>query len=107
MGWRDDADRDAGVESDEPKSPGDWQVRVGLGPTRDVVVIEGTTQTLDAHDVPSDMGDAFAAATGFDPRTLTTRYLYFRIHPRRMQAWREADGLEGRELMGYGRWLEA
>ena len=49
------------------------KVRVGLGPTRDV--IEGTTQTLDAHDVPPDMGDAFAAATGFDPRTLTTRYL--------------------------------
>src|SRR5438105_685108 len=43
------------------------KVRVGLGPTRDVVVIEGATQTLDAHDVPSDMGDAFAAATGFDP----------------------------------------
>jgi hypothetical protein len=83
------------------------KVRVGLGPTRDVVVIEGTTQTLDAHDVPSDMGDAFAAATGFDPRTLTTRYLYFRIHPWRMQAWREADELEGRELMRYGRWLEA
>jgi transposase len=30
-----------------------------------------------------------------------------RIHPRRMQAWREADELEGRELMRYGRWLEA
>ena len=83
------------------------KVRAGLGPTRDVVVIEGTTQTLDAHDVPSDMGEAFAAATGFDPRTLTTRYLYFRIHPRRMQAWREADEPEGRELMRYGRCLEA
>jgi hypothetical protein len=42
-----------------------------------------------------------------DPRTLTTRYLYFRIHPRRMQACREADELEGRELMRYDRWLEA
>jgi len=40
-------------------------------------------------------------------RTLTTRYLYFRIHRRRMQAWREADELDGRELMRYGRWLEA
>jgi hypothetical protein len=36
-----------------------------------------------------------------------TRYLYFRIHPRRMQAWREADELEGPELMRYGRWLQA
>lgn len=31
------------------------KVRVGIGPTRDVVVIEGTTQTRDAHDIPSDM----------------------------------------------------
>jgi hypothetical protein len=53
------------------------------------------------------MGDAFAAAAGFDPRTVTTRYLYFRIHPRRMQAWREAGELEGRELMRNGCWLEA
>jgi hypothetical protein len=51
--------------------------------------------------------DAFAAATSFDPRTLTTRKMYFRIHPRRMQAWSEDDELEGRELMRYGRWLEA
>jgi hypothetical protein len=68
------------------------------------VVIEGTTQTLDAHDGPSDMGDALPPRRASTPRTLTTRYLYFRIHPRRMQAWREADG---RELMRYGRWLEA
>src|SRR5713226_352015 len=67
--WRDGADRDAGVESDEPKISRRL-AKSGLGPTRDVVVIEGTTQTLDAHDVSSDMGDAFAAATGFDPRTL-------------------------------------
>jgi len=48
-----------------------------------------------------------AGVSVFDPRTLTTRYLYFRIHPRRMLAWREADELEGREPMRYGRWLEA
>jgi len=71
------------------------------------VVIEGTTQTLDAHDIPSDMGDAFAAATDFDSLTLTTRYLYFGMHPRRMQAWREADELEGRELTRCDRSFEA
>jgi hypothetical protein len=59
------------------------------------------------HDDPSGTGDAFAAATASTPRTLTTRYLYFRIHPRRMQAWCEADELEGPELMRYGRWLQA
>ncbi|HEV2029908.1 MAG TPA: hypothetical protein VGS16_15470 [Candidatus Dormibacteraeota bacterium] len=41
------------------------------------------------------------------PVTLTTRYLYFRMHPRRMQAWREADELEGRELTRCDRSFEA
>jgi hypothetical protein len=45
--------------------------------------------------------------TDFDPLTLTTRYLYFRMHPRRMQAWREADELEARELTRCDRSVEA
>jgi hypothetical protein len=35
-----------------------------------------------------------------------TRYLYLRIHPRRMLVWREVDELDSRELMRYDRWLE-
>ncbi len=81
------------------------QVRIGLGPTRDVVLIVGTAQPLDAADIPAELGDAFAAQTGFDPRELTTPYRYFRITPVRIQAWREADELEGRELMQGGEWL--
>ena len=41
----------------------------------------------------------------FDPRRLSGPYTYFRIHPRRLQAWREADELEDRELMRDGHWL--
>jgi hypothetical protein len=81
------------------------QVRLGLGPTRDVVLIEGTVETLAPEALPDGVGDAFAAKTGFDPRQLTTAYLYFHIHPRRIQAWREANELAGRELMRDGQWL--
>ena len=81
------------------------QMRLGIGPTRDVVLIEGTVETLTPEALPAGVGDAFAAKTGFDPRQLTSRYLYFRIHPQRIQAWREANELEGRELMRYGQWL--
>ncbi|MFJ9905568.1 hypothetical protein ACIRVK_22200 [Streptomyces sp. NPDC101152] len=52
-------------------------------------------------------GDLFAARTGFDPRELSTPYLYFRITPSRVQAWREADELKGRVLMRDGKWLVA
>ena len=77
------------------------RVRVGVGPTRDLVLIEGT---VPAGDLADPVGDAFAAKAGFDPRQLTG-YLYFRIVPRRLQAWREADELDGRDLMRDGRWL--
>src|SRR5215218_5725184 len=36
------------------------QVRVGLGPTRDVVLIEGTVQVLAPSTLPEEVGDAFA-----------------------------------------------
>jgi Pyridoxamine 5'-phosphate oxidase len=81
------------------------RARVGVGPTRDVVLIEGTAQALAADDLPGDVGDAFAAKTGFDPRELATPYTYFRIRPRRLQAWREANELQGRELLRDGRWV--
>jgi Pyridoxamine 5'-phosphate oxidase len=81
------------------------KVRLGIGTTRDVVLIEGTVQALAAAELPDEVGDAFAAKTGFDPRRLSNSYLFFRIHPLRIQAWREANELEGRDLMRNGEWL--
>ncbi|WP_315986921.1 hypothetical protein [Streptomyces sp. ME109] len=80
-------------------------VRLEFGPTRDVMMVEGTVETLDSAALPAGVGDALAARTGFDPRALTTVYLYFRVTPRRAQAWREADELVGRDLMRDGEWL--
>ena len=80
-------------------------VRLGLGPTRDVVMIDGSVAALELDALPSDRGDAFAARTGFDPRGLTARYQWFRVTPHRIQAWREADEIAGRDLMRHGRWL--
>ncbi|MGW1215166.1 pyridoxamine 5'-phosphate oxidase family protein [Streptomyces sp. NPDC002499] len=81
--------------------------RLGIGPTRDVVMIEGTVETVTPADLSEQEGDLFAAKTGFDPRRLATSYLYFRVFPQRVQAWREADELDGRELMRDGKWLVA
>lgn len=53
----------------------------------------------------TDVGDAFAARTGFEPRRLATPCHYFRIRPQRIQAWREANELGGRDLMRDGRWV--
>ncbi|MEV6354609.1 pyridoxamine 5'-phosphate oxidase family protein [Streptomyces hydrogenans] len=83
----------------------DGRVRLALGPTRDVVMIDGTAEPVDLDDLPAGTGDAFAGKTGFDPRELTRPYQYFRITPRRVHAWREADELDGRTLMRDGAWL--
>jgi hypothetical protein len=80
------------------------KVRLGIGPPRDLILIEGTVQTLAASEVSAELGDAFAVKTGFDPRELENPYLYFRIQPQRLQAWREANELEERELMRGGVW---
>jgi Pyridoxamine 5'-phosphate oxidase len=80
-------------------------VRLGLGLTRDVTLIEGDVEVLEIDALTQERGDRFAARTGFDPRELTTAYRWFRLTPRRIQAWREVDELSGRDLMRDGRWL--
>ena len=80
-------------------------VRLGLGPTRDVVLVEGNVEVLELDALPREEGDRFAARAGFDPRALSTPYRWFRDTPRRVQAWREENELAGRELMRDGRWL--
>ena len=80
-------------------------VRLGLGETRDVTLIDGEVEVLPMDALPPERGDQFAARTGFDPRTLTGPYRWFRVSPRQIQAWREVDELPGRDLMRDGRWL--
>ena len=81
------------------------RVRLGIGPTRDLVLIEGTVEAeTAAAELSAETGDAFAAKTGFDPRELTG-YAYFRIRPQRLQAWREVNELAGRDLLRGGDWV--
>ena len=80
-------------------------VRVGLGGTRDVSMIEGEVEVLDIGALSKGRGDRFVAHAGFDPRALTAPYSWFRITARRIQAWREVNELPDRELMRDGHWL--
>jgi nitroimidazol reductase NimA-like FMN-containing flavoprotein (pyridoxamine 5'-phosphate oxidase superfamily) len=79
-------------------------VRLTIGPTRDVVLIEGTAEAFSSEKVPAELADAFADKL-WDPRLDSVRYSYFRITPRLIQAWREVNELSGRTLMRDGRWL--
>ncbi|MFC0623043.1 pyridoxamine 5'-phosphate oxidase family protein [Kribbella deserti] len=83
------------------------KVRLAIGQTRDVVLVHGSTEAIPAAELDAATGDAFAARTGFDPRTLSTPYFYFRVRPDRILAWREENELAGRVVFRDGAWLAA
>jgi Pyridoxamine 5'-phosphate oxidase len=80
------------------------KARVALGSTRDVVLVDGSVEVLTLGTDP-ELEEAHAQASGFDPRTLEDEYVYLRIAPRGIQAWREVNELEGRWVMRKGEWL--
>src|SRR5258708_2024491 len=56
-------------------------------------------------DIEAKLAEVTAADRGCARRALATPYRWFRISPRRIQAWREVNELPDRELMRDGRWL--
>ncbi|HWU07727.1 MAG TPA: pyridoxamine 5'-phosphate oxidase family protein [Streptomyces sp.] len=80
------------------------QVGITLGHTRDVVLIEGTAEIVEGADLPAGSGDAFATKLAWDPRGRSA-WVYLRVTPYTVKAWREVNELAGRELMLDGAWL--
>ena len=79
--------------------------RLAIGPTRDVVMIEGTVEILEPAELPTATLEAFAEHCGFDPSKLKGAWRYYRVRPTLIQAWREANEIPGRDLMVDGAWL--
>ena len=78
--------------------------RIAVGTTRDVVMVDGTVEVVEMGANP-DLEEAHALGADFDPRGLTPEYVYLRVTPTRIQAWREANEIPGRDLMRDGEWL--
>ncbi|MFH8565582.1 pyridoxamine 5'-phosphate oxidase family protein [Streptomyces sp. NPDC017988] len=82
------------------------RVRLALPDTFDVVLLQGEAECYPARDVPQAAADAFAGKFGWDPRTTeATPYLYLRVTPRTVRAWRGEAELRGRVIMREGVWL--
>jgi hypothetical protein len=79
------------------------RARLSLPSTDDVILLEGPIEILplDADDA---LADAHAAAAGFDPRQEPNPYIYIRVTPTFIQAWRNVAELRGRTIMRDGRW---
>lgn len=78
--------------------------RMALGPTRDVVIIEGTLEFIPVG-ADDELAAAHTKAAGFDARRSGQENVYIRLTPRKIQAWREENELAGRDVMVDGRWL--
>jgi hypothetical protein len=81
------------------------QARLAVGTTRDVVVLETAAEVLAASAAPPEVRTGFVDHCGWDPEWNDGEWVYLRLRPQRVQAWREADEMDGRTLMRDGRWL--
>jgi hypothetical protein len=78
--------------------------RVGIGPTRDVVMIDGEVDIIGV-DEDGDVAEFHTERAGFDARTGSELFVYLVVTPVRIQAWRTPAELAQRLLMNNGRWL--
>ncbi|MGW7466735.1 pyridoxamine 5'-phosphate oxidase family protein [Streptomyces xantholiticus] len=81
------------------------EVVVTLGHTRDVVHVEGPAEVIEGSALATESADAFAAKLDWDPRDRPS-WVYLRITPRVVRAWREENELKDRLIMADGRWLD-
>jgi hypothetical protein len=80
--------------------------RLGLGPTRDVVMIDAELeQVYRLDEVPAGLAQRYVAQADWDPRKAGDGMRFLVLRPQRIQAWREVDELPGRTLMRGGAWL--
>jgi hypothetical protein len=79
-------------------------VRLAVGPTRDLVMIDAVVDRR--VDVAADptLGERYVGQADWDPRG-EAGYEFLVLRPVRVQAWREANEIPGRTLMADGRWL--
>ncbi|KOG15746.1 MULTISPECIES: pyridoxamine 5'-phosphate oxidase family protein [Streptomyces] len=82
------------------------RVRLALPDTFDVVLLQGEANCYPAPEVPPDAADAFAGKFGWDPREEEAPFVYLRVVPRTVRAWRGTPELRGRVVMREGEWLE-
>jgi general stress protein 26 len=79
------------------------RARMALGPTRDVVILEGPVTEMALDDDPQLTEEH--AARSFDARDEPEEYVFIRLKPEMIQAYRSSPELANRIVMRNGDWL--
>ncbi|MEE1760900.1 pyridoxamine 5'-phosphate oxidase family protein [Streptomyces sp. SP18BB07] len=82
------------------------RVRLSLPDTFDVVLLQGEAVCFPDQEVPRDAAEAFTGKFGWDPRVEDGSFVYVRVVPTTVRAWRGEPELRGRIVMRDGAWLE-
>lgn len=81
-------------------------VRLALGTTRDVVLIDAVGEVFPLSDAPDGALDTFVQRADWDPRQMTTsEWAVLVLRPQRILVWRNVAETEGRTVMRAGTWL--
>jgi hypothetical protein len=81
------------------------RVRLALGETRDVVIVEAAlVEATPKADASTELAEGYAAQAGWDPQTDSNDYVYLVLEPDLIQVWQEGEDLTGRTVMRDGTW---
>lgn len=81
------------------------RARLALGGSRDVVRVDAVLERVIPVGEASEVGEAYARQSDWDPREAGPPYAFVLLRPERIEAWREENELKGRLLMRDGVWL--
>lgn len=82
------------------------RARLALGTPDDVVMLDATSEaSVAVAEASAELRAGFSAAVGWDPLEEPGEWRFFRLVPRRIQAYRGYSEQEGREVMRDSAWL--
>jgi pyridoxamine 5'-phosphate oxidase-like protein len=82
------------------------RAKLSHGTPDDVILVDAVLEgSAPAGSAGDDLSRRFKQANGWDPAEEGDDWGFYRLRPRRIQAYRGYGELEGRDVMKGGRWL--
>ncbi|TMD28113.1 MAG: hypothetical protein E6I92_04155 [Chloroflexi bacterium] len=78
--------------------------RLAGGDPSDAILIQAQVIDSAAVDDSADLAQGYKKAVGWDPREMDG-WMFFRLRPTRIQAFRGYDEIEDRDVMVRSRWV--
>jgi hypothetical protein len=75
------------------------------GSPADVILIDARLVESVAAGEAGQVAEGFARSVGWDPREVGKNWVFYRLRPSRIQAYRGYDELEGKDVMRSSSWL--